>query len=258
MRQRSAMKLSFLRLLATLCVTLTFGAAARAAELPIIAKARARLGSEAALEGLKSVHYSGSLSHADPRDPTKTITAKVDMVFVKPDKQRIMATYDEIVETTALDGYDGWTRVENRKDPTKFRITPLDAEAVKRLRANTFESLGYFRGLEKLGGRIEDLGVVNKEGVTCQKVAFHHSPKMIFYRYFDVATGRLVLTETENGSTLKESGELMAGGIRFPQSLVTATAAGNALRTVTLTYDKVTVNEVFPAKMFAYPTAKNQ
>lgn len=252
------MKLSLPRLLATLGVALTFATVASAAELPIIAKARARLGSEAALDGLKSVHYTGSLSHADPRDATKTVTAKVDMVFVKPDKQRITATYDKVVETTVLDGYDGWTRQENRENPSQFRLTPLDAEAVKRLRANTFESLGYFRGLEKLGGRVEDMGTVTRDGVTCQKVAFHHAPKIVFFRYFEVGTGRLVFTETENGSSLKESGELTAGGIRFPANLVTTTVAGGAARAVTLSYDKVTVNETFPPKFFAYPTAKNQ
>lgn len=44
---------------------------ARAAETEpaILAKARARLGSEAALEGLKTIHYVGTLTTADPRIP---------------------------------------------------------------------------------------------------------------------------------------------------------------------------------------------
>jgi hypothetical protein len=252
------MKLS-LRSLFAFCIVLALSAALHAAELPIITKARARLGAEATLDGLKSIHYVGTLSHPDPRDATKIISAKIEMIFQRPYQQRILATYEDFVETTALDGYDAWTRVESRKDPTQFKLTAQDAEAVKRLRANTWETLSYFRGLEKLGGRIEDKGVVTQDGVACQKVAFYHDAKIVFFRYFDIATGRLVLTETETGSTLRESGEIMAGGIRFPKTVVTTTAAGGGkFRAVSVTYEKVTVNETFPSKLFTYPTAKNQ
>ena len=39
---------------------------------------------------------------------------------------------------------------------------------------------------------MEDLGLTVMDGVTCQKVAFIHDPKIYFHRYFDVATGRHV------------------------------------------------------------------
>jgi hypothetical protein len=254
----SRMKLS-LRFGCVVGIVLGLSAALPAAELPIITKARARLGVEPALDGLKSIHYVGTLTHPDPRDDTKVISAKFEMIFQRPYQQRITATYDEFVETTALDGYDGWTRVESRKDTGQFKLTGLDADGVKRLRANTWETLSYFRGVEKFGGRIEDKGVVTQDGVTCQKVAFFHDAKIVFFRYFDLATGRLVFTETEAGATLRESGEIVAGGIRFPKTVVTTTPAGSGkFRSVSLTYEKVTVNEVFPTKLFTYPSAKNQ
>src|SRR4051812_21193223 len=100
------MNLPPLRLLSAIAVALLVAGAAHAAELPIIAKARARLATDATLDALKSVHYTGTLSHPDPRDPTKTVTAKVEMIFVKPEQQCIIATYDDFVETTALNGYE--------------------------------------------------------------------------------------------------------------------------------------------------------
>ena len=241
-----------LRFLAVAVAVLTV--VARAAELPIITKARARLGSEAAIGDLKSIHYVGTLVTTDPADPSKQQRAAIEIVFQKNDQQRITTTYDQLIETTSLDGYDAWQRKQDPTDPTKWQQTLQGAEQIKRLRANTWETLAFFRGLETRGGRIEDQGVVTIDGVACQKVAFIHAENIIFYRYFDLATGRLTLTETEAGGTLREQGELIAAGLRFPKSLVTtAKNPAGKVQTVTITVEKIIVNEVFPASFFAVP-----
>lgn len=229
---------------------------AAAAEPAILAKARARLGSETALDGIKTLRYEGTLTTTDPKDPTKTIVAKVEMTFLKPDRQRIVANYEKFTETTALDSYEGWTRVQDSTDPTKWRLTLLDGNQIKRLRANTWQSLAYYRGIDRVGGTIEDQGTALKEGVNCQKIAFIHGPNIVFYRFFEVGTGRLVITETESGATLREEGDIMASGIRFPKTLVTVTKANDKVpsQTITLTYDKITVNEPVDASAFAMPS----
>ncbi len=241
-----------LRFLAVAVAVLTVFA--RAAELPIITKARARLGSEAAIGDLKSIHYVGTLVTTDPADPSKQQRAAIEIVFQKNDQQRITTTYDQLIETTSLDGYDAWQRKQDPTDPTTWQQTLQGAEQIKRLRANTWETLAFFRGLETRGGRIEDQGAVTIDGVACQKVAFIHAENIIFYRYFDLATGRLTLTETEAGGTLREQGELIAAGLRFPKSLVTTTKnPAGKVQSVTITVEKITVNEVFPASFFAVP-----
>jgi len=241
-----------LRFLAVAVAVLTV--VARAAELPIITKARARLGSEAAIGDLKSIHYVGTLVTTDPADPSKQQRAAIEIVFQKNDQQRITTTYDQLIETTSLDGYDAWQRKQDPTDPTTWQQTLQGAEQIKRLRANTWETLAFFRGLETRGGRIEDQGAVTIDGVSCQKVAFIHAENIIFYRYFDLATGRLTLTETEAGGTLREQGELIAAGLRFPKSLVTTTKnPAGKVQSVTITVEKITVNEVFPASFFAVP-----
>jgi len=241
-----------LRFLAVAVAVLTVFA--RAAELPIITKARARLGSEAAIGDLKSIHYVGTLVTTDPADPSKQQRAAIEIVFQKNDQQRITTTYDQLIETTSLDGYDAWQRKQDPTDPTTWQQTLQGADQIKRLRANTWETLAFFRGLETRGGRIEDQGAVTIDGVACQKVAFIHAENIIFYRYFDLATGRLTLTETEAGGTLREQGELIAAGLRFPKSLVTTTKnPAGKVQSVTITVEKITVNEVFPASFFAVP-----
>jgi len=69
--------------------------AAVAAEPAIIAKARASLGTEAALNAVKSVHFVGTLVTADPADASKQTRAAVEIFFQAPEKQRIQATSDE-------------------------------------------------------------------------------------------------------------------------------------------------------------------
>jgi hypothetical protein len=222
-------------------------------ELPIIAKARAAYGPEAALDALQSVHFTGSVTTEDSSQPGKQRTAAIDAVFEKPDRHRFMVTSDQAIETTVLDGYGGWVRVQDRAAPAKARLTFLNTEQVKRLRASVWESLYYFRGLERIHGTVEDRGTAPVDGVTCEKVAFVHSPTIAFIRYFDVASGRLVQSETESGMTMREEGEITAGGIRFPKKLTTIKKLGDRTQTVTITYDRVTVNEPLPAEAYAAP-----
>jgi hypothetical protein len=233
---------------------LAWTASAVADEPPIIAKARAFIGTEKVLNDLRSVHYVGTLVTADPADPGKQTRAAMEIIFQKLGQQCIIATSDKMVETTALDGYEGWQRVQDPKDPAKWRQSLLGPDQIKRLRANTWENLAYFRGIEKVGGRLEDQGTAVVEGITCQKIAFIHSPSIIFYRYFDVATGRLVHTETESGGSIREQGEVVVHGVRFPRSIVTQSKTRDGkLVAVTITFDKISINEPFPAKQFAVP-----
>lgn len=252
------MTLSSLRFLAVAGAAALLTFVASAAEPAIVAKARQRLGSEEALNSVTSIHYVGTLVVADPLDATKQTRAAIDIVFQKNDQQRIRATSDRIIETTGLDDYEGWQRKEDPADATRPpQQVVLNREQLKRIRANTFETLSFFRGLESRGGKIEDLGAATVEGKACQKVAYIHSSDIVFYRYFDVATGRLVLTETENGTSLREEGEMMAGGIRFPKTLITTSKIrrdGKELtQTTTINVEKVTVNESFPKSFFSTP-----
>ncbi|MDO8543917.1 MAG: hypothetical protein Q7S40_26025 [Opitutaceae bacterium] len=228
---------------------------APAAEPAIIAKARAYIGSESALNALKSVHYTGTLVTTDPADPKKQTRAAMEIIFQKPEQQRIMATSDKTIEVTALDGYDGWQRVTDVTDKTQWRQTLLGTDHIRRLRANTWENLAFFRGIEKVGGKVEDQGPATIDGVACQKIAFKHAPQIIFFRYFDLGTGRLVYTETESGGSIREQGEVVVNGIRFPKSIVTATKnQAGQVQTVTISFEKVEVNQPFPTTMFSVPS----
>ncbi len=243
------------------CTALT---AARADVASVLAKARAYLGPDAKLDAVKSVHYTGSLvtSEDTPQGP-RPVEAVVEIIFQKPYQQRIVATSEvktgttteQRIEVTALDSFDGWHRVQDAKDPSRWRMDLLSKDQIKRLRANTWENLAFYRGLERRGGTIEDLGEANVGGTACDKLAFRHEPGIVFIRYFDKATGRLVLTETEQGGSIREEGEIMADGIRFPRRIITTTKQTDGKeRSVTVNFEKVSVNETFASKLFEVPS----
>lgn len=225
------------------------------AQTAIITKARAHLGTEAALEAVKSIHYMGKLVAVDDADPKKKTEATVDIIFQKPDRHRITVTSDKAIEVTALDGYEGWQRVQDVADPAKWRQTLATADQIKRIRANTWENVSFFRGIETRGGRIEVLQPTTANGVASNKLAFIYAPNIVFYRYFDEASGKLILSETENGSSIREEGEIVVNGIRFPKSIITTnkSTAGKTGPTVTITFDQIKVNETFPNSVFAVP-----
>lgn len=238
--------LSFAALIAT--------AGLRAAEPAIIAKARAYLGKDAALDAVKSVYYKGAVLGVDPKDPTKQTRSEIEIIAQKPDRQRVVAQSDKAIETTVLDGYEGWQRTQEIANPKNRRMVVFKPEAVKRLRAQAWENLSFFRGIESMGGRVEEQGTKTIDGIECIKVAFIYAPAIIYYRYFDPATGRLVQTETEDGGSTREEGENIVNGVRFPQRMkMTIKGAGGQPQTVTVVLETITLNETFPAELFRMP-----
>ena len=77
---------------------------------------------------------------------------------------------------------------------------------------------------------------------------------IVFYRYFDRDSGRLLLTDTEGGVRIKELNDIVVDGIRFPSKMITKSQLKNGeARTVTVVFDKITVNETFADSLFAVP-----
>lgn len=238
---------------AALAILLASVTAAQA-EHPMVAKARAYLGPEAALNAVKSVHYMGSMLVPNPADSAHPTRVAIDIIFQAPYRQRTVSSTDAVTDTTALDTYDAWHR-QDPKDKTLWRLQLLPKDQIRRQRAIVWENLGFYRGLEREGGKIIDQGPVTIAGVACRKLAFVHADDIIFYRYFDAATGRLVLTETESGGAIREQGEIMVNGIRFPKVIVNTNKTPDGKeQTLTITFDKIIVNESFPASLFEIPS----
>jgi hypothetical protein len=101
---------------------------------------------------------------------------------------------------------------------------------------------------------VEDVGPETVDGVVCERVDFNHGPGIVFERYFDRDSGRLVLT-VRGSETIRESGEIMVDGVRFPKKIVstTKTASGKDL-VATVIFDSVVLNETEPDDLFQVPS----
>ena len=223
-----------------------------------LAKARAFLGAESALNAVKSLHFEGSIDTVervpDPTDPTKSIERPlhlaIDMVFQKPMQQRQILRSDKVERTTTLDGFDGWERVSDRTGQTKPRIILLELSNIKRLRATTLENLSFYAKQDQDSRMVRLLGDVTVDGLACVKLSFTHSNGIVFLRTFEKSTGRLIKTEIQSGGEIREEGEMFVSGIRFPRKVLNKTVDGMV---TVISFDKVTVGERFPAEAFAVP-----
>ena len=249
-----------IRFLAAVAGLLAAGALARAQTAEqIIAKARAYCGNEGKLSAIRSVHFVGTMETRQfTAEGPQPVSFAIEIIFQKPCQQRIIRTAPNAIQVTGLDEYEGWQRLQDVKNESRWQLTLLEPAIIKQLRANTWENLNFFKGLEQWGGSVQVLGPATIEGAATVKVAFIHEPNIVFYRYFDAATGRLVLTETGLGDRIKEEGEIMVDGLRFPQKVTSISkvtdANGKIVENPTvIAFNKITLNETFPGSYFAVP-----
>jgi hypothetical protein len=233
----------FPAVLSLLLLVASFASAATDPVAEVIAKARARVGGDKALDSLTSIRYEGTIT-AD-----ENMSGTVEILFQRPMQQRVQLEIGEIRETTALNGLDGWHRVQRLDDPTAWELTLLDAVGVRRLQANTIENLGFFRGLTSHGGRVEHRGNETLDGREAVMVAFIHPNNIVFTRWFDQKTGELLQTQTESGGLIREEGEIKVNGIRFPKKIVTTINGKSS----SITFTKIQVNQSFPESLFEVP-----
>ena len=243
---------TLLRVSLLLLLGLGFTITAMADVAATIAKVRAHLGGEAALNGVNSVRFTGKLTLTGV--PNSEAPADIEIIFQRPNHQRILASSPARIETTALDDYEAWQRVADPANPADWSLTLLPVDQVKRLRANTWESLNFFKNIEAKGGSARDEGYTQIDGRRAHKITFVHDRAIAFTRYFDVLTGKLLLTEAEGGGTIREEGEIIVNGVTFPRRVITTNRLPDGSeRSVIVTFDKVEVNLTFPASTFAMP-----
>jgi hypothetical protein len=243
-------------LFSVITVLIVSAVSALADTADVIAKARAYLGPEKTLNSFHSLKVLGTGEEVQKQEDgtEKRVSFGIEIIIQKPFQRRIVLTGADHTETTALDDYEAWQRLQDKKDPSRWRTTLFPKNKVKQLRADTWENLAFFRGIEEVGGTIEDRGIVQLDGKPAHKLAFVHEPGIVYVRYFDPETGRLMLTETDSSVRVREEGEMMVNGIRFPKRIVNTTTQGDGRdRVVIVNIEQVIINEEYPRDIFSVP-----
>jgi outer membrane lipoprotein-sorting protein len=211
----------------------------------VIAKGREYLGGDEVLNALKSIRYEADFETAEGE------TGTLRIIFQKPMQQRVEVSRGGMGEVTALHDFDAWRRVFDREDASRWSMTLLDAKNIRELQANTWENLNFFQGIERRRGSMVNEGVVELDGLKTVKLVFKHPHGIEFTRFFDVETGRLVLTRTHEGAEISERGEIKVNGVVFPETLIMK-KDGEILNQVH--FRSITINEEFPDSMFEIPS----
>lgn len=217
----------------------------------ILAKARDYLGGDAPLRAVDTIQFQGTfMTHASGG------TGEILIYLKKPFKQRldVIRAHDGIIETTAINDIDGWSRRANEKDADDWTIRILSMAELKRMRANTFDNLNFYSGIEKLGGNIINKGIVKKDGKDAYLLHFKYDKVIHYERYFDINTGKLHATINDKGIEIIDVDEFIVEGIRFPREQIRIEDGKNK---DTLTFTKIIINAPLADKLFELPSLRD-
>ena len=216
--------------------------------LEILDKVRRYRGEEETLLAVKTLHYRGTFKTLNDREE-----GEIDIFFKKPLKQCLVVKQGKYTQVTALNSFEGWKYRVNNEDPDDWEMVILDLKKLKRLRANTWETLNFYAMVDKLKGRMLNMGLTTVDEKSAYRLVFKYAEDIYYERYFDAGTGALVSTINDKGVILREAGELRSGGIRFPKLLVTyhGDVAVN-----TVTFSEVRVNVTISESLFEMPVDK--
>ncbi len=211
----------------------------------VIAMARQRLGGEEVLNSVNSIHFKGKFMATN-----RGTEGQIEILFQKPFQQRLDVSEGDSILTTGLNGYEGWNRRISINNPGSWDLEILDAADVRRMRANTHDNLNFFTGLDKVRGKVLEKAVQKKDGRDAHVLVFQYDDKIFYKRYFDVQTGELISTVNDQGLEIKEVGQMVVDGVRFPQKVVSL-IDGEIVNTVEFT--EIILNEDLDSSYFDLP-----
>lgn len=250
------------RLLIATVAAFTAFAPLRAAEstAAIIERAREFLGGDKVLNQVTSLHFTGTveikIEGAGAPAGTTPVKNDIEFIFQRPLDYLMKRTDTKGKETVGLSGYDAWSMIEIPGQPT--RLIMESPARTWNLQASAFDSLNFFNGIESRRGSVTLKGDTTIDGKPAVRVSFLHPGKVEFIRVFEKKTGRLLSTEMADGVVLREEGEQVVSGVRFPQRVISISTRGDTpektvTTTTTITISAIKVNEKFDPAIFLMP-----
>ncbi len=216
----------------------------------IIDRARATIGTEAALDGLVTLQLVGYLEPVDPEMPSASLL----IVARKPLSQRLEIKVDDIVETTIFDGEKG-CMVRSNLNADASQMRDLADLELKRVKYSTQQFFNFYRPDFKNGEKVSLQGTETYRDERCYKMLYQYPDGLKTLRYFSVVDDTLVSTITGNGVESIGVGSLSVGGIKFPRE-IEYYEGGRKLHTIVL--NEIKVNKPLTAGIFDIPEGDTQ
>jgi hypothetical protein len=216
----------------------------------VIDRARATVGSEAALDGLVTLQLVGSLEPTDPDMPSATLL----IIARKPASQRLEIKVDDIVETTLLNGDKGCI-IRSNLNAGVSQMRDLVGPERERVLYSTRQFFNFYRPNFKNGEKVHLEGIENHRGQRVYKLVYQYPEGLQTTRYFSVEDDTLVATITENGVESIGIGSQSAEGIKFSRE-IEYYEGERKLHTILL--HEVKVNKPLAAGIFEMPEDDTQ
>ncbi len=206
--------LSVFSLFVCVCALSSLSAGGHIRPKQIIERARAKVGSERALDGLTTLQFVGRIDSVATKVPDATIV----MIARKPCSQRLEVRMGDIVESTILHGAEGCVvRTSISQSASQMRL--LVPEELLRIKFSTRQFFSFFRPHSKKSERVSYQGIESYRGVRSHKLVYQYPDGMKTIRYFSVVDDNLIATVTDSGVESVGIGEQIVEGIKFPQKL---------------------------------------
>lgn len=231
-------------------VSLTFASESNVQS--VIAHARAAVGAETVLDNLVTLQMSGRIHPGESRlsSATISITAR------KPCSQRLEVTFDDLLETTIVEGNRGCIIRSNQSHVEEvYQIRMMTPEEVQRVAFNTRQLFSFYKADSKNNEFVIYDGIDERRGLSCHKLRYAYPNGMTTTRYFAVNDHALVSIITDKGVESVEIGEWIVDGIRFPKQ-IEYYHENKKLHTLIL--DKIEVNKPLRSGVFTIPKVQKK
>ena len=213
----------------------------------LIKKIRENIASPAKLDQINSLEYVGSFKNSDED------FGSIVLSFQKPHLYRIERGELNKRITLLIGENIGFLRIKDL-DTDQFESAIMSPNKYKAYRSNAIETL-YFYKTPPSENIILELGdELVWKGLKAIKVISKYPNNLIYIRYVDSKTGKILATVLPDGNKLVEEGEYIVDQIRFPRKLYTYNKKDELISTIT--FEKIKVNPKFEEDFFRYTSSQ--
>jgi hypothetical protein len=211
----------------------------------IIDLARSYYGQENLLDSVRTIYYEGQV--LEPGEGK--VPGNFRMFLKKPMCQRIELQSGDIVDIRSTNGLEGyWMRLD--KASGKKQVAVLDSGRLETMIVGALENLNFLKATDHRRRDVWFRELTRYQGAPCYKLRFQYKDVIYYDRLVDAASGRILLTEDNQGLQIHQRGDVFANGIRFPKNLESYQGRKHVN---TLLISLVLLNSEIPDSFFDFP-----